>query len=1030
MKKLLLFILILFFTTQNLFAQTPHFRNYTVDDGLPSSLVYRAFQDSKGFIWFCTDKGIARFDGYKFEKFTTKNGLPNNDVWQCAEDSEQRIWFLSYANAFFYFDLKDNKFHVIENPYKEYHDNHVWCYNEQSKGIIGVVLSGKGLININLKNNSVTKVNSGITVNYPLIKNKYFYNSNTRSFESWYVRAFSEGLQHNLLNKPHVLPQLNKINKSFWESAVTIIFDDDKTIYGNNDSLTFFKNGHFKSKKLSNLTNYKNDKLSLVLNAGNPNRKMIVTGKDLFIVNENLERIEKLDFIKQLNPNTIFFDSDDNTWICTKNNGIYLLSKKSIDSRVFEQFSKQSITTIYKDYYNRVWFGDNEGKINYLDILNNIHKQDFISNNRSPVKQIISTKDRVFILWYNTELAILQNKKKLAQKIFPFELNFKTAETSIKGKSIKKLSRKLEILKSDNIIHEIGSKTMYYSSNGELLLGNYDTVSKLEETAHSYIYKSVGYNIITSIKVLAIHVNSIDNQITVGTSNGLVKIDNEENLVDLSPLKQKFQILSKPISCFADDAQNALWTGTDGYGVYRFYQNKATKIPELNGLIINYLYSEKENNRLWVATNEGIFLVKLDLKLTPFKYTIQKISLAQGLPTLEVNCMVVRDNDLFVGTSKGLALLPIQNLIDAQKQSTPTPLIIKNVKINRQDTIVSNRYNLNYRQNNLDIEFVGLSFKSDKNIKYDYKMVSDNSDTLWHSVPDLHKEFSLLAPGKYEFSLRAFDIDGNATQSVKPIVFIINPPFWNTNWFKILTILFILFLIIFYFFLRTRNIQKKEEEKTAINKRFAELELQALQAQMNPHFVFNALSAIQNFILNNDVEEATDYLSRFSRLMRLFLESSRNKYIALSEEKVLLEYYIQLEQLRFKDKFTYHIILEEGVSLDTEIPSLLLQPFVENAINHGLVYKNTNDGYLNINFKKENNKLICIVEDNGIGRNEAAAIKKKSLKPYKSRGTEITEERLRSLELIENTKIEIAIFDKVDDNLVPQGTKVTIVMYL
>lgn len=90
---------------QNLFTQTPHFRNYTVDDGLPSSLVYRAFQDSRGFIWFCTDKGLARFDGYKFEKFTTKNGLPNNDIWQCAEDSHQRIWFLSHANAFFYFDL-------------------------------------------------------------------------------------------------------------------------------------------------------------------------------------------------------------------------------------------------------------------------------------------------------------------------------------------------------------------------------------------------------------------------------------------------------------------------------------------------------------------------------------------------------------------------------------------------------------------------------------------------------------------------------------------------------------------------------------------------------------------------------------------------------------------------------------------------------------------------------------------------------------------------------------------------------------
>ena len=123
-------------------------------------------------------------------------------------------------------------------------------------------------------------------------------------------------------------------------------------------------------------------------------------------------------------------------------------------------------------------------------------------------------------------------------------------------------------------------------------------------------------------------------------------------------------------------------------------------------------------------------------------------------------------------------------------------------------------------------------------------------------------------------------------------------------------------------------------------------------------------------------------------------------------------------------------MLEENVSLDTEIPSLLLQPFVENAINHGLVYKRTNDGYLKVNFRKQNNKLICIIEDNGIGREKAAEIKNKSLKPYKSRGTEIIEERLRSLELVENTKIEVEVFDKIDENLMSQGTKITIVMYL
>ena len=613
----------------------------------------------------------------------------------------------------------------------------------------------------------------------------------------------------------------------------------------------------------------------------------------------------------------------------------------------------------------------------------------------------------------------------MGNKIFLKDVG-NTSPNLRQGVSIKKIRKK----SSDaSIFSQQNVKAIDVLSENKFILGNTLNLRILEVTKNQYNLSYVSAGKLT-LKILAIHF--IKPSIFVGTNKGLLLINESQNLINLQPLKQRYPILTKPISCFVKDTQNALWAGTDGYGVYRFYHNQAIEISELKGMIINYLYSEKESNRLWVAMNEGIFIVNLTLKTSSFTYSIQKISLAQGLPTLEVNCLVVRNNDLFVGTSKGLAMLPIQNIIAATSQNTPTPLIIKNIKINRQDTTVAQYYDLNYRQNNVDIEFVALSFKSDKNIKYDYKMISSNdiSDTIWHSVQDLHKEFSLLPAGQYKFSLRAFDIDGYATKSIKPIIFIIHPPFWNTVWFKILFSLSLFFAIVLFLYLRTINIKKKEAEKTKINKKFAELELNALQAQMNPHFVFNALSAIQNFILNNNTEEAADYLSRFSRLMRLFLESSRNKYIALSEEKVLLEYYIQLEQLRFKDKFTYQIILEEEVSLDTEIPSLLLQPFVENAINHGLVYKKTNDGYVNINFRKENNKLICMVEDNGIGREKAAEVKNNSLKPYKSRGTEITDERLRSLELIENTKIDVEIFDKIDENRVPQGTKVTIVMYL
>ena len=1032
MKKLLPIYFIYFLLSQNITAQTPHFRNYTVDDGLPSSLVYRAFQDSKGFIWFCTDKGLARFDGYKFEKFTTKNGLPNNDIWQCAEDSHQRIWFLSYANAFFYFDLKDGKFHTIMNPYEEYHDAHVWCYVEEPDGTMRVEISSrKATIYLDVNKSKIVKLKKAPYYDawkindYPLLNNisyrmlSKFHLKDSKNYSQWHLRAYSEGFQHNLLHKKHIIPDIKRTTNTFWNNAVSLIFDDDKTIYATRDSITYFKNNRFYSKHIRQFSKFSDDGLKLILSTGDINQKLIVTEQDIFVIDKDQNRNHKLDFIKDFQLNTLFIDSEKNTWLCTKDEGLFLLSNRAINSKTYSELTEQSLTSITKDGHGNVWFGAKSGNLFFYDVYGRINQQRFYPVFKTPVKKIIASHNTLGVLWEQSGFSIIdKNNKNIVLPTFKY----------IWTKGLlrnQRIYHKLSTSKIGIIVY--GIKTAAFTSDSIIIWGSSSNLFQLK------IYK--GYykikRLIESTKILA--VKQINNQVYAGTNKGVIKVDTNA-IIDktLESLKTKQAILTKPISCFESDNQNALWTGTDGYGIYRLLENKVTQIPELAGVIVNHLYFEKENNRLFVSTNEGIFVLKLTSKNTDLTYNIQRISLAQGLPTLEVNAVVVRNKELFVATSKGLAVLPLQNMNENNTKSIAMPLLIKNIKINRQDTTISQLYDLNYRQNNFDIDFVALSYKSDKNIKYDYKMLSsnDNSDTAWHSVQDLHKEFSLLSPGKYEFSLRAFDIDGNPSKAIEPIIFIINPPFWQMLWFKLLVGLTLFSLIISAFFIRTRNIKKKEQEKTEVNKKFAELELQALQAQMNPHFVFNALSAIQNFILNNNTEEATDYLSRFSRLMRLFLESSRNKYIALSDEKTLLDHYIKLEELRFKDKFSSEIIVHESVSLDTEIPSMLLQPFVENAINHGLVYKEKNDGLLKIEFSRIENRLICTIEDNGIGRAKAAEIKNKSLKPYKSRSTEITEERLRSLELIENTKIEILISDKVDKNDTPIGTKVTIVMYL
>lgn len=205
-----------------------------------------------------------------------------------------------------------------------------------------------------------------------------------------------------------------------------------------------------------------------------------------------------------------------------------------------------------------------------------------------------------------------------------------------------------------------------------------------------------------------------------------------------------------------------------------------------------------------------------------------------------------------------------------------------------------------------------------------------------------------------------------------------------------------------------------QEVADEANRARAELELRALQMQMNPHFVFNALNSIQSYVMNQDTLTANLYLSKFSRLIRLFLDSSRSKFIPLAEEIKLLTLYIELEKIRFESKFEFEITVDSMVNRYIEIPTMILQPFIENAINHGLRYKHQK-GLLSIRFYKEVGYLICKIEDDGVGRRNAEKIQGKSSKGYKSQGLKITTERLMTYNKINEANIVFSIKDRIEN---------------
>jgi len=259
----------------------------------------------------------------------------------------------------------------------------------------------------------------------------------------------------------------------------------------------------------------------------------------------------------------------------------------------------------------------------------------------------------------------------------------------------------------------------------------------------------------------------------------------------------------------------------------------------------------------------------------------------------------------------------------------------------------------------------------------------------------------------------------------------ISPAFWNTYWFRIIAVLCTVTL--FYGLIRWRLHQKfksrlhrsdKEKQFAELKEKASQLEMETLRSQMNPHFIFNCLSSINRFILKNKTEEASDYLTKFSRLIRMVLNNSKQSFISLEDELETLRLYLEMERLRFKNSFDYSFTYNNSVDVNNIfIPPLLLQPFAENAIWHGLMHKHEK-GSLNFDFYTEEKLLICIITDNGVGRERAELLKSKSAEKQKSMGLKITTKRLSLLNNNSNQQTFFTIEDLADENGNAIGTRV------
>lgn len=420
-------------------------------------------------------------------------------------------------------------------------------------------------------------------------------------------------------------------------------------------------------------------------------------------------------------------------------------------------------------------------------------------------------------------------------------------------------------------------------------------------------------------------------------------------------------------------------------------------------------------NRLFFVTEYGLYAYGLSTGKLDFW------NQADGLPDTEIADLLVKNDTAWLATHSGLVML---NVNTQSVNTTAPPIFLTGILCNNKPAGINTRPHLPYKNNNLEVRFSVPAYKGAGNIKVLYKL----NDDAWATVPAGNRVllFKSLASGSYTLQVKALNEDGVESTKLLILQFTVALPYYQSRWFIVLLLLVVTatgWLIYKYRINKLIKKQKEELERQELKRQLDESTLKTLRAQMNPHFIHNALNSIQSYVYSGEKELASKYLGLFSDLSRSLLDSSSLTEITLYDEIKLIELYLQLECIRLP-KIQYTITKQQGIQeYVITIPAMILQPLVENAINHGFANK-TDNCKLQIRFSTANNTLLVEIEDNGIGRAKSLEINARKNKKYQSFSTQAIQNRITILNKNRQRPIIQVVVDLYDDNNNAAGTLV------
>ncbi len=1025
MSKIFFSIFIFFFiqatSAQLLNSNNVKFKNYTTLQGLANNSILKTVKDKHGFLWIATLNGISRFDGLKYKNYTHNPADSNSlrSIWisDLLIDEQQTLWASTEGGLCYYEPSKDRFVYINDKasillifkmPLCNGNNNTIWIAAEDGLKKVNCLTKKYEHTSLNriADPQFIVQDNMGNLIIGTRGKGLLKYNIATNTYK--------------LLSQKNIPMDTHYMGAYCYKGNLWIAMEEGLMLLNKDESFMLFSSGAGILK-------------------GNIIKQLMCVSPFEAGCGENYLVCGTYD--KKL----FLFDIKQKTFT----------QKWSSNATNPEGFISSIVFSIYEDKHI-LWIGTDRG-LNQLNLKSQQQQSFYIapllSNENLPlVKKVIAhgpmENTKIWLIpwqpyygvilynresqqilreWYTTKTGNLKKYNDIIRSRFGDDI-IAVRDSALDFFNEKKGHFKtLKLPDNTHCIQEDDIGNLWIGADNGLILVNKQT-EKIAVFQSNFIGSDLEKNAFGGMfPVLSLKLSTNNNIWLAVGKYGLFSFDivSHTFTAHRQKVNSSFSTLNR---CSSIEIMNndSIWVGNmSGLSCYVPSQNKFINYDAADGLKSTYIYSiakDKEKN-IWGRGNADVFC---------FNTATKKLINTRLNPESEVFSYLqnisISDNTILLGHEAGFTVL---NFADSLNSNITKPLL-KIIDYKYKDKVVfldndgtSDPVKFKYYENQIGIDFAAIEFDNPDEIEFWYKLEGLEKEYI-NAGDNRVVTYNNLPHGKYRFAVFVLNRHNNMKSDIAFFSFTIAPAIWQRWWFW--PLLAVIFIIVVVCIARKRitGIRQKEKQKTAINKSMAELETKMLRSQMNPHFIFNSLNSIQKYIWENKEEDAAEYLARFAKLMRAILENSRKELVLLKDEIEVMKLYIELEHRRSNSNFDYSIKLNEHIDLHKiAIPPLLMQPFIENAIWHGL-NKKKEKGNLKVYVTCNDEQLICTIDDDGVGRQVnvgETSTEKKSL------GIGITEQRINRL--METTKqfASVTIEDKKENGMA-SGTRVTLTLPL